>query len=145
MNLLTKIRNWGDNHHPKSIDYLRIVLGLTLIWQGVSFATNLHAFTTLMEGSGLGTAVSISFTAHLIIVLHIIGGLLIALGSNTRLFCMLNIPILVVAVFFVNLPNHIFQPYAEFWFSCVVLLGLVCFLIEGDGVISIEHERKMVA
>lgn len=145
MNFITKIRNWGDNHHPKSIDYLRILLGLTLMWQGVAFATNLHAFTTLMENAGLGAAVSISLTAHIIIVLHIVGGLLIALGSNTRLFCLLNIPILAVAVFFVNLPNHIFSPYSQFWFSCIVLIALIAFLIEGDGVISIEHEKKIAA
>ncbi|MGY0036110.1 DoxX family protein [Pedobacter sp. NJ-S-72] len=96
-----------------------------------------------MENSGLGTAVTISLLAHLIIALHIIGGLLIALGTHTRLFCLLIIPILIVAVFYVNLPQQqIFRPYSEFWLSCLVLVGLICFLIEGDGVLSIETVRK---
>lgn len=145
MNIISRIQDWGDNHHPKWLDYIRIVLGLVLIWKGVAFAFNLHAFTTLMENSGLGTAVSISLIAHLIIALHIIGGLLITLGTNTRTFCLLNIPILIVAVFFVNLPEHVFRPYSEFWFSSIVLLGLICFLIEGDGVLSIETQRKLAS
>ena len=146
MNLISKIQDWGDHHHPKWLDYLRIVLGITLIWKGVAFALNLHAFTVLMENSGLGTAVTISLLAHLIIALHIIGGLLIALGTHTRLFCLLIIPILIVAVFYVNLSQQqIFRPYSEFWLSCLVLVGLICFLIEGDGVLSIETVKKSTA
>jgi len=145
MKLLSRIQKWGDEHHPKWLDFLRIALGLTLIWKGIAFAANLHSFTLLMENAGLGAAVSISLVAHLIIVFHIIGGLMISLGTNTRTFCLLNLPILIAAVFFVNLPQQVFRPYAEFWLSCVVSLGLICFLIEGNGVISIENERKVVS
>lgn len=142
MNVLEKIQDWGDRNHPAWLDYVRIALGITLIWKGISFAANLHAFTHLMEDTELRTAISISLMAHVIITLHLIGGLLITLGSHTRICCLLNIPILVVAVFFVNLPRDIFEPYAEFWLSCIVLLGLVCFLIEGDGVLSIEGKKE---
>lgn len=145
MNLLNKVQNWGNHHHPKWIDYFRILLGLVLIWKGIAFASNLHAFTNMMKDAMLGVAVSISLMAHIIIVLHIIGGILIAIGSQTRLFCALNLPILVVAVFFVNIKADIFRPYAEFWVSCIVLIGLVCFLIEGDGVLSVEREKKAAA
>lgn len=140
--MLTKVQNWGDQHHPKWLDYFRIVLGLVLIWKGISFALNLGAFTRLMMDAGIGQAVSLSLIAHLIMILHVVGGVLIALGSNTRLFCLLNIPILLVAVLFVNLSQNVFRPYAEFWLSCSVLFGLVCFLIEGDGVISVEYKRE---
>jgi len=145
MKVLTKIQEWGDQHHPKWLDFIRMALGLTLIWKGVAFAFNLHAFTSLMENAGLGTAVSLSLIAHTIIALHLIGGLMIALGSHTRMFCLLNIPILLVAVFYVNLPGQIFRPYSEFWFSCAVALALVCFLIEGDGVLSIENDQRPLA
>ena len=145
MNTLQKIQNWGDHHHPQWLDYFRMALGVTLIWKGILFATNLHAFTLLMQDSALGMALSISLLAHVIIALHIIGGLLIALGTNTRLFCLLNLPILLTAVFFINLPEHIFRPYSEFWISCIVLIGLVCFLIEGDGKLSIEYDKGLAA
>lgn len=144
MELLTKIQKWGDNHHPKWLDYFRILLGLILIWKGVQFATNLDAFTSLMKDASLGKAASISLLAHLIIVLHILGGLLIVVGSHTRLFCLLNLMILFGAVFFVNLREDVARPYSEIWLSSFVLIGLFCFLIEGDGVISIEHEKQAI-
>jgi len=145
MSIITKIQTWGDTHHPKSLDFLRIALGVILIWKGVAFALNLHSFTILMENAGLGTSVSISFMAHLIIVLHILGGLLIALGSHTRTFCLLNLPVLIVAVFFVNLSQDIFRPYAELWLSSLVLVGLLVFLVMGDGRLSIEYEKEDLA
>jgi putative oxidoreductase len=145
MKLLAKIQDWGDQHHPKWIDYLRIVLGIILVWKGIAFASNLNAFSILMMNAGLATAVSISLIAHTIIVLHIIGGLFIALGTHTRLFCLLNLPVLIGAVFFVNLSANIFKPYSEFWFSCLVLFALITFLIEGNGVLSVEHEKEIAA
>jgi putative oxidoreductase len=144
MELISKIQKWGDLHHPKWLDYFRILLGLILVWKGVQFASNLHAFTTLMRDASLGMAASISLLAHVIIVLHIIGGLMIVIGSHTRLFCLLNLFILFGAVFFVNLRADVAMPYAEIWLSSSVLIGLICFLIEGDGVISIEHEKQIV-
>ncbi|MCZ4244714.1 DoxX family protein [Pedobacter punctiformis] len=143
MNLLKKIQNWGDHHHPKWLDFFRMALGIILIWKGIAFALNLEAFNNLMHGAMLGTAISISLLAHLIIVLHIIGGLAIALGTHTRLFSLLNLPVLIGAVFFINLSQNIFRPYSEFWFSVIVLLGLICFLIEGNGILSIENQRKL--
>jgi len=143
MNFISKIRTWGDHHHPQWLDYFRILLGLVLIWKGVAFMINLDAFNSLMNKTNLIAAASISLAAHIVIVLHIIGGLLIAIGSRTRTSCLLNIPILFFAVFFVNAREDIFRPYAEIWLSSFVLIGLICFLIEGDGIISIEHENNL--
>lgn len=143
MNLLTKIQNWGDHHHPKWLDYIRIALGLTLVFNGISLAAHLNDFTVMMHNAMLGTAVSISLIAHFIIVFHLVGGLLIALGSHTRAFCLLNIFAVIAAIFFVSMESHIYEPYALFWFSAAILLGLAFFLVEGDGVLSIEHEDNL--
>lgn len=139
MSAIKKIQDWGDSHHPAWLDFFRIALGGVLVWKGIAFWTNIEAFNSLMRGEHLGTAVSISILAHLIILLHVIGGLAIALGTHTRTFSLLNIPILLVATFFINLSGGIFRPYSEFWFSFSVLIGLICFLIEGDGVFSVEN------
>jgi putative oxidoreductase len=142
MNYINKVVAWGDSHHPKALDYFRISLGIILMWKGIEFWLHLNAFSKLMQSSTLGFAASISLIAHLIIVFHIIGGLLIALGTYTRVFCLLNLPILVTAVLFINPNPEFLKPYAEFWLSLVVLLGLVCFLIEGNGKISVEHQKE---
>ncbi len=145
MELIAKIQRWGDRHHPKRLDYFRILLGVILMWKGIQFATNLDAFTALMKDASLGKATSISLMAHVIIVLHILGGLMIAVGTQTRILCLLNLLILFGAVFFVNLREDIARPYAEIWLSSFVLIGLLCFLIEGDGIISIEHSKEQTA
>lgn len=143
MELLRKIQNWGDQNHPKWLDYFRILLGLVLVWKGITFYTNMEAFSQLMRGAMLGTAVSISLLAHVIIMMHILGGIAIALGTHTRLFCLLNLPILIGAVFFINSSAGIFKPYNEFWISALVLIGLICFIVEGNGVLSVEREKAI--
>jgi len=143
MNLIKKIRNWGDQNHPEWLDYFRILLGIILIWKGVDFYLNMEVFNNLMRGAMLGAAFSISFIAHLIILAHIVGGLAIALGTHTRFFCLVNLPILIGAVFFINMSAGIFKPYSEFWFSTLVLIGLICFIVEGNGIISVERQQSV--
>jgi putative oxidoreductase len=142
IDIITKIEKWGDTHHPRWVDMLRIILGLVLIWKGIEFALNLDAFSVLMAKSRLATSFGISLSAHLIIVIHIIGGLMINIGTNTRSCCLFQIPILLVAVFFVNLANNVFKPYSEFWLSASVLVGLIFFLIEGNGSLSVDSSNN---
>lgn len=141
MKVITKIEKWGDTHHPRWFDIFRILLGLVLTWKGVEFAMNLDAFSILMAKTGLVTSLGISLFAHLIICIHLIGGLMITIGTNTRASCLFQIPILLVAVFFVNLPENVFKPYSEFSLSVTVLIALVFFLVEGNGPLSVDHRR----
>lgn len=143
METLSRIQKWGDTHHPMWFDFFRIALGLVLCWKGLLFATHLSAFTELMIQTPIVTSLAISMLAHTIILVHIIGGLLIALGTNTRLACLLQIPILLVAIFYVNLPAKIAGFYSEFWLSVSVLLALVFFVVEGNGPLSVEHEKHV--
>ncbi|MFC4141045.1 DoxX family protein [Pedobacter mendelii] len=139
MSALKKMQNWGDRNHPVWLDYLRILLGGVLVWKGIAFYLNIGAFSTLMHHAHLGTAVGISIIAHLIIILHVIGGIAIVLGTHTRVFCLVNLPILIGAVFFINFSSGIFRPYAEIWLSVSVLIGLICFIVEGNGRLSVDN------
>jgi len=89
----------------------------------------------------IGTSVFLTLLTYLIIALHLAGGICIALGVRTRLFCLLNLPILFGAVFLVNFRENIFKPYSEFWLSLFVLLGVICFFVEGNGYLAIERGR----
>jgi putative oxidoreductase len=142
METIARIQKWGDAHHPIWLDFFRIALGVILCWKGIQFATHLSAFTELMIQAPIVTSLAISMVAHAIILIHIIGGLLIALGTNTRLACLLQIPILVVAIFYINLPAKIAGVYSELWLSISVLIALVFFLVEGNGPLSVEHQKQ---
>jgi len=143
MTRLEKIRFWGGNH-PQSLSFLRIALGLTLIWKGVFFITNPDVLATFLKETGItdqiGFSVAIVAAAQLIIILHLIGGVCIAFGIQTRLFCLLNLPALIGAVLFVNLNGNLLKQYSELWLSLLVLLALVCFSIKGSGSFAADGE-----
>jgi len=143
MSTLKKMQNWGDRNHPVWLDFLRIILGLVLIWKGIAFYLNIGAFSILMHNAHLGTAVGISMIAHFIIVVHVLGGVAIALGTYTRTFCLVNLPVLIGAVFFINLSPLILRPYSELWLSISVLAGLVIFIIEGNGKLSVDNTNSI--
>ena len=143
-----QIKIWGDQHHPKWIDYLRIALGIVLIWKGIAFILNLDVLDQYLRNTGiaeeLGMSISITIMAHLIIILHLIGGVCIAVGLRTRLFCLFNLPVLLGAVVLVNLRQNIFKPYSEFWLSLFVLLAIICFLVIGNGVIAVGDQEEEI-
>lgn len=139
MKTVSKIQKWGDAHHPAWVDLFRVLLGLILVWKGIQVATNLSAFSEMMAKTKLPASFAISLSAHFVIVAHIIGGMLIAIGTNTRAACLVQIPILLVAIFYVNLPANVIRPYSEFWLSVSVLIALVFFMIEGNGPLSVDN------
>jgi len=91
-----------------------------------------------------------SFTAVLmsnyISFAHILGGILLILGVLTRFACLLQIPILLGAIFFINLSPDMYRPLSELTLSIVVLLLLVLFLIVGNGKLAFltfrDDEKK---
>jgi uncharacterized membrane protein YphA (DoxX/SURF4 family) len=141
MNLLQKIEIWGDRHHPKWLDAVRIGLGIFLFWMGVLFIQNRDALTTLINENPSLVVVSF-WLAHYIVFAHLAGGVLIMLGLLTRLAVLVNIPILLGAVFFVHSPTGLFQVHSIPGLSVVVLLLLVFFLIEGSGPLSVDEYMR---
>jgi uncharacterized membrane protein YphA (DoxX/SURF4 family) len=144
MKTFEKVKLWGNHHNPKWLVIFRVALGLLLIWKGVAFIFNLDVLATFLRDTGIAdkisASVSISVIVDMIIALHLIGGLCIALGVRTRLFCAFNLPVLIGAVFFLHLKDNILKPYAELWLSIPVLLLLIGFIIEGDGQVAVEHD-----
>src|ERR1700744_4560955 len=101
MNVVHKIETWGDSHHPKFLDVIRIALGVFLLLKGLAFMENTAYLENLIENQ---TVVHISSGILLTIVyyvtfVHLVGGTLIAMGILTRLSCILQIPIVLAAVF----------------------------------------------
>jgi uncharacterized membrane protein YphA (DoxX/SURF4 family) len=74
--------------------------------------------------------------SHYIVFAHIVGGLLLILGLLTRFACIIQIPILIGAIFFVGSSPDLLRPYSELLISILVLLLLIYFLIVGNGPLS---------
>lgn len=137
MNLVQKIERWGEHHHPRWLDILRIMLGVTLFAKGVSFVNDNTTVAELIRQTHF--QLSIWSAVHYIVFAHLVGGLFIIFGLQTRLAVILQMPILIAAVFFVNITRGFSFLNSELWISIGVLLLLVVFLIVGSGKYSLDH------
>ena len=149
MKSLTSIRIWGENH-PKWVGYLRITLGFVLIWRGVSFLLNLNLLDLYLKETGiddlsLGLSISINFLAQLIVILNVFGGICIVLNIYARMFTLYNLPILVGAVFFVNMRQDAFSAHSQFWIPLVVLICIISFLLLDNKQPGIIHKSESAA
>jgi uncharacterized membrane protein YphA (DoxX/SURF4 family) len=139
MNFLQRMEYWGDHHHPKWLDIIRIALGIFLFIKGIEFYNNLGSMMGLMENQVPFGSFAQVLLAHYVIFAHIVGGLMLALGIFTRVACLLQIPILLGAIIFINATGEMFRPFSEIILSILVLLLLIFFLIVGNGPWSAEH------
>lgn len=145
MNLLLRIGQWGDRHHPKWVDILRVVLGAFLIYKGIDFLLHFSVLTGLMPNKERFGYFVYFLAGHYVVFAHLVGGLAIMLGMFTRFACLIQIPILLGAIFFVNTNEDMLQPYSELVISVFVLIGLIYFLVAGNGPWSFkmpEEEKK---
>ncbi len=140
MNLLEKFEHWGDRHHPKWLDIIRIALGIFLCYKGVDYLRNTSDLIALMKNTSPFNEFVIILIGHYVTFVHIIGGFFLTIGMFTRAACLIQIPILLGAIIFVNInaTRDVFSPYSELFLSVIVLLLLVYFLIIGNGPLSVK-------
>lgn len=139
MSVVTDVEKWGNSHRPGFLDVFRIALGVFLTYKGLDFITNMDELE--MTTSGVNVAFAGAAMAHYIVFAHILGGPLIAFGLFTRIVSLIQMPILIGAVIFVNYKG-LFGSSLELWLSLVVLGGLIVFMIFGAGKYSIDEKRR---
>ena len=128
---------------PKWWAILRILLGLILFWKGIFFLQNSVYFDQITLNSKLGVLQHYKTEiAFVITYISLLGGLFICVGLFTRWASIVQIPILVGAVFFVNLNMRQGVQDAEFVLSVIVLVLLFIFAISGSGILSADEYFK---
>lgn len=132
MNYIERLEHWGDAHHPKWLDFVRIALGFFLLLKGVEFADNMNKLMAMISSLPFGNLMMV-ILAHYVLFAHILGGVLLATGLLTRLACIIQIPVLIVAIF-----TNVFYQFSELTLSLLVLLLLVYFFIIGSGRWSLD-------
>jgi len=144
MNLIEKFENWGDRHHPKWLDIIRIALGVFLCYKGVDFLRNTSSLISLMTLRSPFSSFVIILLGHYVAFAHIIGGFFLAIGMFTRAACIIQIPILLGAIIFINInaTRDAFSPYSELFLSIIVFLLLVYFMIIGNGPLSLKIPKE---
>jgi putative oxidoreductase len=131
MNVVQRVEHWGDTHHPQWLDIVRILFGAFLCYKGVDFLMNLGQMLSLIQNKMSFGSFSTMLMSNYVAFAHILGGILLILGVLTRFACLIQIPILLGAVFFVN--TALYEPFPQVLLSIVVLLLLILFLVVGNG------------
>lgn len=139
MNYVQRLEHWGDTHHPKWIDILRIALGVFLLIKGVEFANSMSTTMNLMSRQTPFDDFMLIILFHYMVFAHILGGFLLAAGMLTRFACIIQIPVLIGAIIFINLSAQILRPFSELFLSILVLILLIYFLIVGSGPWSLDR------
>ncbi len=146
MNLVQRVEHWGDTHHPQWLDFVRIALGGFLCYKGIDFLYNMGDMLNLITNKMSFGSFTSMLMSNYIAFAHILGGILLILGALTRFACLIQIPILLGAIFFVNLsPPDFYRPHAELALSILVLLLVILFLVIGNGrlsFLSFTEEQK---
>ena len=139
MNLVHKIESWGDNHHPMILDITRISLGVFLLLKGLAFMENSAYLKDMIENQNV-VAISSGLLMALVYYVtfaHLVGGTLVAMGTLTRFACIIQIPIVLAAVFLTDFFQSPINTMA--WPSIVALGLLVLFTIIGSGPLSLDR------
>ena len=128
-----------NSRQPSVFTILRVALGLILFWKSFNFIRDTAIAQTLIEHTGVGVFSSNAEVLALVITyLGLLCGFFIFIGLFTRIASVVQIPVLIVAVFFVNIQS-IGENKFEFFLSLITLLLLIIFAIKGSGVFSADE------
>jgi uncharacterized membrane protein YphA (DoxX/SURF4 family) len=130
MNLVQRVEHWGDTHHPQWLDAVRIILGAFLCYKGVDFLMNMGTMLDLITNKMSFGSFSSMLMSNYIAFAQILGGILLILGALTRFACLIQIPILLGAIF---IRTDMYRPFSAILLPTVVLLLLIVFLVVGNG------------
>ncbi len=124
---------------PLWFSFLRIILGLYLIWKGIVFIRDTSLLEELIQRTRVGVfSQNSSNLSFLVAYLSLLCGLFIASGLWTKLSSLIQIPILIVAIFFVNVHRIDNGPF-ELVMSIITLILLIFFAIKGSGPLSADE------
>jgi uncharacterized membrane protein YphA (DoxX/SURF4 family) len=129
--------DWLKSRLDVFLDVIRIYLGVGLLVKGIFFLLHPEQLNGVAQGSAWAGLVP------LVPYVHMVGGLLLAVGLQVRLAALAQLPVLACAVFLVNLPrvDHLIGREG-FEFSALVLFLLVVILFKGAGWLSLSHRWK---
>jgi uncharacterized membrane protein YphA (DoxX/SURF4 family) len=123
--------DWLNDNRAAAADLIRMYLGVGLFVRGVLFSFTPQGVGMLVDLSEFSLASAA--IAHYVTFAHLLGGLLLAAGLLTRLASLIQIPVLVGAVFLVHLPEGLLTGSQSLEFSALVLFLLVVIFVFGGG------------
>ena len=129
---------WVRSNQDLALDVVRIYLGIALFVRGVLILTDSGAF---LEGVGADLDQLFIPAAAMIYVAiaHLFGGALLAIGLVTRIAAIVQLPILVGAVFFVHIQDGLLTAGQSLELAALVLFLLAVITVFGAGRLSADY------
>jgi uncharacterized membrane protein YphA (DoxX/SURF4 family) len=132
-------RTWTRSHPDAFLDLVRVFLGVALFLKGVFFMMHRDVLIDVIEKSGTWSIFPITL-AHYVIPAHLVGGILLAAGLLTRWAAVAQLPMLIIAVFYVHMPKMVaIEGRQNFEFSSLVLFLVLLTAVYGAGKWSLDH------
>ena len=122
------------------IAVVRMGVGVILLWKAMQFFFSQNAFLAQFESIGNMWFAPVIW-AHLVILTHFFGGTCLLMGIGTRIASIMQIPILLGAVFMVHFNSlSSMTNLAEAHLAIVTLALLFFYAIRGSGTHSLDYK-----
>jgi uncharacterized membrane protein YphA (DoxX/SURF4 family) len=138
---LNQCKSWPHSHPDVMMDLVRVYLGVALFFKGIYFMANRDALLQIMEKAG-SWSIAPAAIAHYVVPVHLVGGVLLAVGLLTRFAAVAQLPILIGAVFYVHMPEFTLmsvEPRQNLELSALVLFLTCLVCLHGSGRFSVDH------
>lgn len=138
--LWTRFHPFGPLRKSFVLLVARILVGVVLLLKGILFLSNSEQLQQIILSSSF--AAGVVFLTAYITFAHLFGGVFIIIGLFTRMAALLQIPILLGAVFLV-LPRQLHITGVNELILSIMVLGLLVFILwKGSGEFSMEQYLK---
>lgn len=145
MNRIQSCKMWLRAHEDLFIDLVRIYLGCGLVVKAI-FLMSHHDYLMQMISDSDAAWLGGTVIAQYVILAHLIGGFMLALGIATRFAAFAQLPILLGAVFSLHLPRFAnVEPRQYLEYAALVAFLLLLFGVFGAGRFSLDYlmSRKL--
>lgn len=140
MNIATRILRWRHSYPSLILLIARIILGIILIAKGIFFISHAQQLKDLILNSRFSGWVG--FLTAYVTFAHLFGGVFIIIGLFTRIATLIQIPVLLGALFFI-LPVHEINDMGSDLILSLIVLGLLIYVLrKGSGSISMDDYLK---
>jgi putative oxidoreductase len=139
MNRVQACKEWLRAHEDLFMDLVRVYLGCGLFVKAFYFLDHREYLQQMISGSDLAWLGG-GMLAHYVILAHMVGGAMLAVGLVTRLAALAQLPILLAAVFSLYLPRQaVIEPRQYLEYAGLVAFLLALFSVRGAGRFSLDY------
>ncbi len=132
MKRLNDVLSWLEINHDLAYSFIRIFFGVALFVRGLMFFSDPAAITELARVDQM------YWWYSYVTIVHLFGGLFLAIGLLTRFAALFQIPVLAGAVFVYHIKQGLMTAGQSLELAALVLFLLIVYFLFGAGLYSVD-------